>query len=160
MIPQPRTSAEAEPWVGRPAPARDLVYADGTALSRFLDGAPERRAWDEFAGRRRGSLVTSVLGLTELNRVAQLMGRTARDRADAVAGQLEVLRFSDQSVRAASMVSGVMAPFVALHLGTALAHPDVRIVATYDVDLARVCVLHGLAVVSPGWPDRWWERVH
>ncbi|WP_263731195.1 type II toxin-antitoxin system VapC family toxin [Cellulomonas sp. SG140] len=159
MIPSPRTAAEADGWVGRPAPPRDLVYVDGSALSRFLEGAPERAAWGQFVAGRQGDLVTSVLGVTELKRVAQLLGRPARDQADAATEQVDVVRFSDQALKAASRVSAVLPPFVALHLGAALAHPDVRTVATYDTDLARVCVLHGLVVVSPGWPDRWWERV-
>ena len=53
---------------------------------------------------------------------------------------------------------GVLPPFVALHIGAALAHPDVGSVATYDVQLAQVSALHGLTVVSPGWPSSWWER--
>lgn len=148
------------PWLAPIPPRHPRVYVDGSALSRFLDGAPEGSAWREFVARRHDQLMTSVLGVNELRRTAQLLGAAARDQADAVAGRLEVVGFSDQSLREASRVSGVMAPFVALHLGTALATPDVHIVATYDTDLARVCVLHGLAVVTPGWPDRWWERVH
>ena len=159
VIPSPRTSADADGWVGRPRPPRDLVYVDGSALSRFLEGAPERAAWAQFVADRQGELVTSVLGVTELKRVAQLLGRPARDQADAATEQVDVVRFSDQALKAASRVSAVLPPFVALHLGAALAQPDVRTVATYDTDLARVCVLHGLVVVSPGWPDRWWERV-
>ena len=159
VIPRPRPAAEADGWVGRPVPLRDLVYADGSALSRFLDGAPEHAAWSDFVAAHPGSLITSLLGVSELRRVAQLLGRPARDQADAATEQLEVVRFSDQSLRAASRVSGVLPPFVSLHLGAALAHPDVHTVATYDTELARVCVLHGLAVTSPGWPDRWWERV-
>lgn len=157
--PLPPLAGDA-PWLA-PFPARHpRVYVDGSALSRFLDGAPEGPAWREFAARRRGELMTSVLGMNELRRTAQLLGRTARDQADAVADRLEVVGFSDQSLREASRVSAVLAPFVALHLGAALADPDVHIVATYDTDLAQVCVLYELAVVSPGWPDRWWERVH
>lgn len=159
VIPSPRTAAEEDGWVRRPRRPRDLVYVDGSALSRFLEGAPERAAWAQFVAGRRGELVTSVLGVTELKRVAQLLGRPARDQADAATEQVDVVRFSDQALKAASRVSGVLPPFVALHLGAALAQPDVRTVATYDTDLARVCVLHGLVVVSPGWPDRWWERV-
>ena len=159
VIPQPRAAADADGWVGVPVAPLDLVYADGSALSRFLEGAPERAAWDAFVAEQRDRLVTSVLGVTELRRVAQHLGRAARDRADAVSERVEVVRFSDQSLRAASKVSGALTPFVALHLGAALAHPDVRTVATYETELARACVLHGLAVVSPGWPDRWWERV-
>ena len=35
---------------------------------------------------------------------------------------------------------------------------NVSSVATYEVQLAQVSALHGLTVVSPGWPSSWWER--
>ena len=72
-------------------------------------------------------------------------------------GAVEVLRFSDKALEAASHVSTALSSFVALHLGTAIAYPDVALVATYHGDLARVATLYRLDVVSPGWPDRWWE---
>ena len=52
----------------------------------------------------------------------------------------------------------MLPPFIALHLGAALAHPGVGGVATYDLQLAQASALHGLTVVSPGWPAAWWER--
>jgi uncharacterized protein len=141
------------------APADDArVYVDGSALSRYLVGAPARDAWLAWADEHERELVTTALGLTELRRIAQPRGLDARGTAVDVGGRIEVARFSDQTLRKASKVSGVLPPFVALHLGAALAHPGVTAVATYDRQLAQVASLYGLAVVTPGWPDRWWER--
>lgn len=139
-------------------PATPRVYVDGSALSRYLAGAPARDAWLAWTREHEAELVTTPLGLTELRRVAQPRGVEAHGTAHEVAGRIEVTRFSDQTLRKATSVTSVLSPFLALHLGAALAHPDVTAVATYDVQLARVASLYGLRVVTPGWPDKWWER--
>ena len=164
VLPQPRQAPDDEvvvrPAVGAvPPPARSArVYADGSALSRYLHGAPCRAQWLAWASTHEGELITTPLGLTELRRIARPHGVEASGIARDVEDRVEVVRFSDQTLRAATKVSGVLSPFLALHLGVALAHPGIRCVATYDVQLAQVAALHGLTVVSPGWPPDWWER--
>ena len=156
----PRAAAGGDDAVRRP-PRRlavTRVYADGSALSRYLVGAPCREQWLAWTAEHESQLVTTPLGLTELRRVAQPRGVEATGVAHDVEERVEVIRFSDQTLKAATKVSGVLPPFVALHIGAALAHPDVSSVATYDVQLAQVSALHGLTVVSPGWPSSWWER--
>jgi hypothetical protein len=84
-------------------------------------------------------------------------GVEARGVARDVEARITVVRFSDQTLRAATKVSGVLPPFTALHIGVALAHPEVVAVATYETQLARVAALHGYRVVSPGMEPFWWE---
>lgn len=170
VVPRPRTSPEHGVRAGAPAVAIDpepddlpgsegaRVYADGSALSRYLEGAPCRAEWLAWAARHESELVTTPLALTELRAIAGPRGLDARGVANDVADRLEVMRISDQVLRHAAKVSGVVSAFHALHVGAAVAHPEVHAVATYDMLLAQVCVLFGLDVVSPGWPDRWWER--
>ncbi|WP_233575350.1 hypothetical protein [Cellulomonas sp. PhB150] len=134
------------------------VYADGSALSRYLPGAPHGSQWQQWASENLASLVTSPLGISELRGIARMRGGEAPGIAADLAFEIPVARFSDQAVRRATDVAGVLPPFVALHVGTALADPDVSAVATYDVHLARVAALYGLTIVSPGRVDRWWER--
>ena len=134
------------------------VYADGSALSRYLPGAPHGAEWTSWASSNLASLVTSPLGISELRGIARMRGGEAPGIAADLAFEIPVARFSDQAVRKATDVAGVLPPFVALHVGTALADPDVAAVATYDVHLARVAALYGLTVVSPGRVARWWER--
>jgi predicted nucleic acid-binding protein len=74
-----------------------------------------------------------------------------------VAERLEVIRYSDQSLKSAAMSTGVLAPFAALHLGVAVAQPYVTAFATYDRRLAAVAAIHGLTVVSPGRAGPWWD---
>jgi len=181
VLPQPRRAPDGPPTVDRvPTPARvrpgpaegsgpvlptavravptPRVYADGSALSRYLDGAPCRTQWLAWTADHEDELITTPLGLTELRRIARPRGVEASGVAHDVEDRLEVVRFSDQTLRAATKVSGVLPPFTALHLGVALAHPGVGGVATYDVQLAQASALHGLTIVSPGWPAAWWER--
>ncbi len=158
VLPQPRPAGDDAVRPVAPPRAVTRVYADGSALSRYLVGAPCRDQWLAWTAEHESQLVTTPLGLTELRRVAQPRGVEATGVAHDVEERLEVIRFSDQTLKAATKVSGVLPPFVALHIGAALAHPDITSVATYDVQLAQVSALHGLTVVSPGWPSRWWER--
>jgi predicted nucleic acid-binding protein len=133
------------------------TYVDGTALSRYLDGAVEHADWLDWAADRAGSLVTSELALSELRRAAEPRGIDARQTARDVADRLSVVRFSDQCLAIAAMASSVLPPFAALHLGVAVAEPDVTAVATYDRVLAQVAVIYGIDVVSPGRAAQWWE---
>jgi len=140
------------------APVRDrppASYADGSALVQCLPDGPFHEAWSQWRAGRR--LVTSQVGITELHGIAWPRGPRARDVADEVEASLEVLRFTEKALEVASHVSTALSSFVALHIGTAVAHPDVDTVVTYQTDLARVAALYQLRVVTPGWPDRWWE---
>lgn len=137
-----------------------LVYADGSALARFLADAPEHDAWTAWVGwlgwmDRR--LVTSPLGATELRSAAAGAGPAGRLAAADALDRVTVLRVPDQALVAAANVAGAVPPFVALHLGMVRAYRAVDAVATYETDLARVCALHRIAVVSPGRPAHWWE---
>ncbi|WP_307858065.1 hypothetical protein [Cellulomonas fulva] len=133
------------------------VYADGSALTRYLPGAPEAAPWGEWAAAHGGELLTTPLGLTELRGTARQLGQAAQEAAHQVTRRVEVVRYFDQAVARASDVAGVATPFVALHAGVALGHPDVTRVATYDARLARLVALYGLEVVAPGRAPRWWE---
>ena len=136
-----------------------LVYVDGSALSRYLPGDPgfpEAAAWHEWADEHRGDLVTTPLSLTELRRAADVLGAEARECARAVELEVPRLRFSDQTLKVAAMASSVLGPFAALHVGTAVSHPDVEAIATYDPLVARVAAIYKLVVISPGRPANWW----
>ncbi|MGY4644668.1 hypothetical protein [Cellulomonas sp. URHB0016] len=151
LVPRPRSAPDDG------APCRRRVYADGTALTRYLAGAPCRAEWLAWTVLHERELVTTPLGMTELRCTARPRGVEAHGVAHDVAERVEVVRFSDQTLRAASLVAGVLRPFTALHAGAAIAHPDVGAVVTYDVRLAQVAALYLLDVVSPGLSDRWWE---
>lgn len=137
---------------------RPRVYADGSALSRYLPGAPHRADWLVWARRNAPRLLTTQVGVSELRGTARMLDAEARDVAQRVLLEVEVVRISDQAVDRATEVGAVLSPFVAVHAGAALTHPAVGAVATYDVHLARIAALYRLEVLSPGRDERWWER--
>lgn len=134
-----------------------MIYADGSALSRALAPGAEAASWLRFASEHASELLTSPLGLTELKRAAFPLGPVAREQAHRIATSIEVVRFFDQSLESAAMASSVLPAFQAIHLGIAVAHPDVGAIATYDALLARVAAIYVLDVASPGRPDGWWD---
>jgi len=134
-----------------------LVYVDGSALSRYLVDLPGSEEWRAWAAAHESSFVTNPLGLTELRRVADRLDPAGRARAHAVSERIAVIRFSDQALTTAAMARAVLSPFASLHLGTAVSHPDISTVATYDGLLARVAAIYGLSVASPGRQDHWWD---
>jgi hypothetical protein len=156
--PRPAPDDAPAPVSGVDAVPAARVYADGSALAQYVDGAACHEEWLAWATGNEAGLLTTPLGLTELRRFALPGGVEARGVAHEVEQRIEVVRFSDQTLRAATKVSGVLPSFVALHIGAALVHPGVRAVATYETQLARVAALHGLMVVSPGRPPFWWEH--
>jgi hypothetical protein len=136
-----------------------LIYADGSALSRSLTSGSESASWMRWSSEHSSMLVTSPLGVSELRSLAAPLGFIAREKAHAIATSLAVVRFSDQALEHAAQVASEgrgLPPFTALHLGFALAHPEVEQVATYDPVLARAASLYALEVVSPGRPAMWW----
>lgn len=134
-----------------------LIYVDGSALSRSLATGTEAASWLRWSSDHAAELVTSPLGLTELKQAAAPLGAVARQQAHTIAGSVEVVRFFDQSLESAAMAASVLSPFQAIHLGIAVAHPEVQTIATYDALLARVAVIYGLDVVSPGRPAGWFD---
>ncbi len=132
------------------------TYVDGTALCRFAGVGAEPAAWRVWVADRSGRLLTSSLALTQLRQAMGLADTRTRWAALDAAERIEVVGYSDQSLQVAAMAASVLSPFQALQLGIAVAHPDVDSMATYDRQLARVAVIHGLTVISPGRAEEWW----
>lgn len=136
-----------------------VIYADGTALCRFLPGVKYFDEWNAWVIPFLGQVTTTQLGLTELRQAAELYPRDEKGQAFHVVEQVKVrvpvIRFSDENVAVSTHASVVLKPFAALHLGAAVAHPAIDTIATYDIELARVAELYQLKVVSPGLPQGW-----
>ncbi len=135
------------------------VYADGSALVRYLPGPQHGEDWLRWAAEHEPELLVTSLSLSELRAAAARQPADVRALAHAVAERLEVVRYFDQALRLASMSTAVLSPFAALHLGVAVSHPEVTAYASYDGRLVQVAAIHGLRIVSPGLPDRWWDAV-
>ncbi|WP_061961393.1 type II toxin-antitoxin system VapC family toxin [Demequina flava] len=136
-----------------------MIYLDGSALCRFLPGVRYFEEFSQWILPRLDQVATTQLGLTEVRQAAELYPREEKSRAFGVVEQIRtkvpVIRFSDQNVGISTHASAVLRPFAALHLGAAVAHPQIDTIATYDADLAKVAEIYELSVVSPGMPQGW-----
>lgn len=136
-----------------------VIYLDGSALCRFLPGVKFFDEWNAWAVPRIDEVAMTQLGLTELRQAAELYPRESKGRAyeivDQVRRAIPVIRFSDENVSVSTHAAAVLKPFAALHLGAAVAHPDIDTVATYDAEFGQAAELYELAVVSPGLPAGW-----
>ncbi len=154
-MPAPRPAPDAEVLVARD-PVAD-VYVDGSALSRYVPAAPEADAWSAWAFEHEGTSVVSQVSVLEARVTAALLGADATLVLLDALTRLPRMRLSDQALRRAVLLPPGLGAFAALHVGAALAHLDVRAVATYDGPSAAVAHAAGLAVVSPGRPTGWWR---
>jgi len=147
-----------------------VIYADGSALRLTVmdvshpyltheHGAvgPESIAWRAWLREHERDLAVSEIGLTELRRAADPLGGAARESVRQLSARLTVVRVPDRALGTATLAQAALRPLDAIQLGIAVAHPDVTTVATYARSMARVARLHGLHVLTPGRPDRWWE---
>src|SRR3954447_5363395 len=115
--PRPAPADAPAPVPGvEPVPAA-RVYADGSALAQYVDGAACHEEWLAWATGNEAGVPPTPPGVAELRRFALPGGVEARGVAHEVEQRIEVVRFSDQTLRAATKVSGVLPSFVALHIG-------------------------------------------
>src|SRR5665648_977278 len=63
--------------------------------------------------------VTDPASARAFSRATGPNGSAAREKARALAGSVTVIRFSDQSLRSATVAASVLPPFAAIHLGIA-----------------------------------------
>jgi hypothetical protein len=132
------------------------VYADGSALVRYLPAPDHSVDWQRWAEQHGPDLLVTSLSLSELRHALATTPAHVRARVHASVDRLEVTRYSDQAVAAAAMSTAALSPFASIHLGVAVAHPEVTAFASYDRRLVAAAAEHGLRIVSPGLPDGWW----
>lgn len=132
------------------------VYADGSALVRYLPAPDHSVDWQRWAEQHGPDLLVTSLSLSELRHALATTPAHVRARVHASVDRLEVSRYSDQAVAAAAMSTAALSPFASIHLGVAVAHPEVTAFASYDHRLVAAAAEHGLRIVSPGLPDGWW----
>ena len=146
-----------------------MFYADGSALRLsvvdadypFLPGedagvgehAPAWRAW---LAAHHDEVVVTEMGLGAARNAAVVLGWEARDTVRGLAETLTVLRVPDRAFPVAAMVAEVVPSVDAVHLGVAVADPQVDTFVTYVRQSAQLARMYGLEVLAPGRPDRWW----
>lgn len=150
-----------------------MFYADGSALRLTVgvnDGTPavtgtaasvvgdeDVAAWCGWLAENEVHVAVSEISLTDLRRAADPLGADVRENVRQLSARLKVLRISDQSLPVATLTEEVLGSFAALHLGIAVADPDVHTMITYDRDLARLARMYALEVFTPGRAEGWWQ---
>ncbi|QIK82278.1 hypothetical protein [Sanguibacter sp. HDW7] len=146
-----------------------MYYADGSALRLsvvgsdypFLPGedpgpAEHAEAWRAWLSEHAGEVAVTEMGLSAAKSAAIPLGWEARDSVRLLGDRLTVLRIPDQAFPVAAMVGGVVPSVDAVHLGVAVADPEIDTIVTYEKQTAQLARMYGLAVLAPGLPDHWW----
>jgi len=144
-------------------------YADGSALRLsvvgpdypFLPGedpgpAEHAEAWRAWLVEHADDVAVTEMGLSAAKSAAIPLGWEARDAVRELGETLTVLRIPDQAFPVAAMVAGVVPSVDAVHLGVAVADPEITTFVTYARQTAQLARMYGLDVLTPGLPDAWW----
>ncbi len=137
------------------------VYADSSALIKRAVAEPESDALEDALERHvdnGDAIVTSALTWVEVSRALRsLSGREGPNVDEAIEGALSGVAERPIAEDVVSLARRIGPPVLrtldAIHLATAILL-DVDQVLTYDDRLAAACRQNGLAVTSPGRPER------
>ena len=116
----------------------------------------EAVAWRTWRGEHEPDVAVTEIGLMQLRRTADPLGPEARETVRQLVPRLTVLRIPDRAMTVSPLVTPVLGPFDALHLGLAVVHHEIATIVTYERDLARLARMYALEVLSPGRDDAWW----
>ena len=126
------------------------TYMDTSAIVKLAVREPESAALRRYV-RRKHPIVTSALARTEVARALLPFGPDAVGRGDEVLRRIDIVRITDQILRAAgSMLPVELRSLDAIHLATAVAlGEDLARVCTYDGRMAAAAAALELTVVAP-----------
>jgi predicted nucleic acid-binding protein len=126
------------------------TYVDSSALVKLVVEEPESVALRRHL-RRRSPLVASALVRTEVARAVLPHGDGAVSRAQSVLSAVDLIRISDQILRAAgTLLPPELRSLDAIHLATVLhLRSDIGTLVTYDERMAGAARALGLRTVSP-----------
>jgi len=130
---------------------RQIVYADTSALVKFIIWETETTAIREWQASEQPELITSDLGRTELIRVLRRIDSTKVDRARLLLATMKCVRIDRRVFETAALLGPKsLGTLDALHLACAVdLRDDLAAVITYDRALAEAVTLEGVRVISP-----------
>jgi uncharacterized protein len=125
-----------------------VLYLDSSATLKLVREEDESAALAAFLESEDDALLTSRVGAVELRRVAR-RGGASPDRADALAGTLEIVELNGVIEGIAVNVAADLRALDAMHLASALALEGLRGFVCYDQRLATAAASAGLRVLAP-----------
>ena len=130
-----------------------MLYLDSSATLKLVREEAESLDLADFLEAADEALMTSRVGIVELRRVAR-RGGASSDRADALAGTLEIIELDATIEGIAVRLAPDLRALDAIHLASALAVRGERLHAfvCYDHRLGAAAAREGLPIVAPG-PD-------
>ncbi len=127
-----------------------MLYLDSSATLKLVRREHESAALAGFLESVDDTLVTSRVGIVELRRVAR-RGGASTDRADAIAGTLEIIELDAAVEGMAVTLPPELRALDAIHLASALTSQELlRGFVCYDHQLADAATREGLPVIAPG----------
>lgn len=128
-----------------------MIYADTSALAKLVVAEAETPALREWISRQDARLVTNVIGVVELRRLAARISQQALDTATLLLARIDRVALTP----AALALAGQLPPpevrtLDALHIASAAELLELQAVLTYDRRMADAAVGYGLPVESPG----------
>jgi predicted nucleic acid-binding protein len=127
-----------------------VIYADASALAKLVLLEPESPAMQALVSSGE-HVVTNVVGVVELQRLAARAGAEASRAATRVVGRVDRLLLTPFAVALAGQLPPPeVRTLDALHIASAAELADLRVLATYDRRMAEAARSYGLPVMSPG----------
>ena len=131
-----------------------MIYADTSALGKLFLPEPESEALRHWLVEQRAqednTVVTSVVGIVELHRVAARSGASAQRAARQLVSRIDQRGLTATTVALASRLPPPSVRTLdALHIATAAELPELTHLVTYDHRMLEAAAGYGLPTASP-----------
>jgi predicted nucleic acid-binding protein len=127
-----------------------VLYLDSSAALKLVREETESGDLARFLEGGENALATSRIGIVELRRIAR-RGGASPDRADALAGSLEIIELDSTVEGIAVTLAPELRALDAIHLASALTSRDhLHGFVCYDRRLGEAAAREGLPVIAPG----------
>lgn len=130
--------------------AEGVWYVDSSAILKLVASEPESAALTRFL-KSRESLVSSGLAITEVTRAVRELGEKFVDRANEVLRRIELVRISNEVLKAAGLVEPAsLRSLDAIHIATAALFGETLTgLVTYDGRMKQAAGSFGWNVQAP-----------
>ena len=127
------------------------LYLDTSALAKLVVAEAESTTLRTWLGARPGqSLVTNIVGVVELQRLASRISSEATSAATLLLARIDQLALTPSAIAAAARLPPPeVRTLDAFHIASAAELSDLEALVTYDKRMADAALHYGLSVESP-----------